>query len=343
MGNPTLVELRRGSVIESTHRGAIAVVDSEGGVVLSVGNVEGPVVPRSAVKALQALPMVEAGASESLRLGNKALALACASHSGEPGHVDVVAQMLAGVGKDDTVLECGIHWPTDQNAALDLARRGARPRQLHNQCSGKHAGFVCLSYLIGVDPSSYTDPRHPVQGAVMDTLASLTGISLEAGAHVIDGCMAPSWPVPLRCMALAFSRFGSGHGLGRVRAEAARKLRAACAAEPWYVGGTARFCTKVMALMGSRAFVKFGAEGVYCASLPECGLGIAIKCDDGAVRAAEVVMAALIRRYLDLDAATDDALESFIEPVVKTWSGREAGRLRPAPELSEHLRGRLRA
>jgi L-asparaginase II len=333
MGNPTLVELRRGHVIESRHSGTVAVVDADGAEVLALGEVDAPVLPRSAVKALQALPLVEAGAAELLGFGDRELALVCASHAGEPDHVDVVTGMLARVAQPSLALECGAHWPIDQKAAFDLARRGLKPLSLHNQCSGKHAGFVCLAHLIGANPAGYSDARHPVQRLVVDAIASLTGQPLGSGDHVLDGCMAPTWPVPLARLALAFAKFGTGRGLGPERAKAAARLRAACAAEAWYVGGTDRFCTDVMRRLGVRAFVKFGAEGVFCGALPEQGLGIAIKCDDGAARAAEVIMAVLLRKFLGPSDETEGTLDRFVRPPLKAWGGQEVGRLGPAPAL----------
>jgi L-asparaginase II len=151
--------------------------------------------------------------------------------------------------------------------------------------------------------------------------------------HVLDGCKAPTWPISLARLALAFAKFGTGRGLGPERAKAAARLRSACAAEAWYVGGTNRFCTEVMQLLGIRAFVKFGAEGVYCAALPEQGLGIAVKCDDGAVRAAEVIMAVLLRKFLGASDTTKRSLDRFVQPPVKTWGGQEVGSLSPAPVL----------
>jgi L-asparaginase II len=286
-----------------------------------------PVFPRSAIKALQALALVEVGAAERYKFDDEELALACASHSGEPGHVAVVERMLAKAGLNASALRCGAHWPIAQEAAAALARTGA-PSALHNNCSGKHAGFLCLACTMGVDHSDYWRPEHRVQRQVRAVLEDFTGAVLAQEVCAIDGCSVPTWAVPLKNLARGFAKFGTGQGLSRNRAEAAARLCRACAEKPWFVAGTGRFCTEIMQLFGQRVFVKTGAEGVYCAALPEQGLGIAIKCDDGAGRAAAAIMAALIARFLPLADAERTALAPHIASNLRNWNGIEVGSVR---------------
>lgn len=328
MGNPILVEVLRGKVTESRHAGAVAVVDAGGRSVFSLGDVERPVFPRSAIKALQALPLIESGAADRFGLGAEELALACASHSGEPGHVATVGRMLSRAGLDAGALKCGAHWPLNQAAAQALARGGGKAEAIHNNCSGKHAGFLCTTCALGADVTRYVEPEHPVQREVKATLESLTGASLSPDVCAVDGCSVPTWAMPLSALALAFARFGSGAHLASDRAKAAARLREACAAHPWYVAGTGRFCTELMQRLGARVFVKTGAEGVYCAALPEQGLGIAVKCDDGAGRAAEVMLAATLARWI-----SSDEVERFARPALRNWNGITVGALRPAKAL----------
>jgi L-asparaginase II len=331
MSNPVLVEVLRGPLIESRHRGTVAVVDAEGATVLSVGAVAAPVYPRSAIKALQALPLVESGAADRFGFTGEELALACSSHGGEVGHVEGVARMLAKIGLDVSALRCGAHWPLYQPAAFALAKTGA-PSALHNNCSGKHAGFLCLACAMGVAHENYWRPVHPVQQKVRAVLEDLTGAALDVCA--VDGCSVPTWAIPLKNIALAFARFGSGQGLSRRSAQAAARLRSACARYPWHVAGTGRFCTEVMTLLGERALVKTGAEGVCCGALPEQGLGVAVKCDDGAGRAAEAIMAATLVRLLPLHASERAQLSRFVHPVVRNWNGIEVGAVRVTDVLS---------
>jgi len=327
MSNPVLVEVIRGGLVESRHRGAVAVVEADGAAVLAVGDVARPVFPRSAIKPLQALPLVESGAADRYVFGDEELALACASHSGEPVHVEGVARMLAKAGLDVTALACGTHWPSSHAAAFALARTGA-PSALHNNCSGKHAGFLCVACATGVDHAGFWRPEHAVQRAVLAVLEDLTGAVLPEDCRAIDGCSVPTWAMPLRNLAGAFAKFGTGRGLGSERARAAARLRAACAQKPWYVAGTDRFCTEIMRLLGPRALVKTGAEGVFCGALPQQGLGIAIKCDDGAGRAAEAIMAALIARFLPLVDQEGAALARFAWPTLRNWNDMKVGEVR---------------
>jgi len=327
MSNPILVEVLRGSLVESRHRGAVAVADADGGAVLAIGDVTTPIFPRSAVKALQALPLIETGAADAFGFGDEELALACASHSGEAGHVAGVTRMLAKAGLDAAALRCGAHWPMAQPALVALAR-GGEPSALHNNCSGKHAGFLCVACSKGIDHADYWRPQHPVQREVRAVLEDMTGATLSDDRRAIDGCSVPTWAIPLQNLAHAFAKFGTGHGLAPERARAAARLRAACARKPWHVAGTGRFCTEIMQLFGARVFVKTGAEGVYCGALPELGFGIALKCDDGAGRASQAIMAAIIARFLPLGDAERAALAPFVRPTLRNWNGFEVGSVR---------------
>jgi L-asparaginase II len=332
MTNPVLVEVTRGPLVESRHRGAVAVCDARGNTALALGDVAAPIFPRSAVKALQALPLIEHGAADRFGLSDEELALTCASHSGEAAHVAGVEHMLAKAGLAPSDLRCGAHWPIAQAAAAAVARSGA-PSPLHNNCSGKHAGFLCVARAIGADPADYWRPEHPVQRLVRTVLEDFTGTSLGEASCAIDGCSVPTWGVPLHHLAHGFAKFATGDGVSPERARAAARLRQACAKAPWFVAGSGRFCTEIMQLFGERVFVKTGAEGVYCAALPREGLGIAVKCDDGASRAAQAMTAAVIARFLPLAASERAALERFVAPVQRNWNGFEVGQVRVTEAL----------
>ncbi|HEX3504761.1 MAG TPA: asparaginase [Xanthobacteraceae bacterium] len=327
MENPVLIEVIRGPLVESQHRGAVAVSDAEGQIVFALGDLAVPVFPRSAVKALQALPLIEQGAADRFSLSDEELALACASHSGEAAHVIGVERMLAKAGLKPSDLRCGAHWPIAQAAAAAVARSGA-PSPLHNNCSGKHAGFLCVARALGVDHADYWRPEHPVQRLVRSVLEDFTGAALGETVCAIDGCSVPTWAIPLQNLAAGLAKFATGQGLSPTRAAAAQRLRRACTQKPWYVAGTGRFCTEIMQIFGSRVFVKTGAEGVYCGALPDQGLGIAIKCDDGASRAAQAIMAALIARFLPMNDTERQALAPFVRPVLRNWNGFEVGAVR---------------
>jgi len=329
MSNPVLVEVTRGKLIESRHRGAIAVADAEGTTVLALGDVAAPIFPRSAIKAIQALVLLESGGADRFGFGDEELALACASHGGEPGHVAAVERMLAAAGLDASALACGAHWPLHQASARALARTGGTASALHNNCSGKHAGFLCAACAMSADTRGYEAADHPVQRAVKAALEDLTGAAIPDERRAIDGCAVPTWALPLAGLARAFARFGTGQGLAAGRAAAAARLRRACAAKPWFVAGSGRFCTDLMTHFGERVFVKTGAEGVFSGALPEQGLGIAVKCDDGQGRAAEVAIAAVIAGLLSRCDRDGEFLARFVRPQLRNWNGTVVGGFRP--------------
>lgn len=334
MSNPILVEITRGGIVESGHSGAIAVCDAKGKVVFSLGDIERPIFPRSAIKGFQALPLIETGAADRFGLTAAELSLACASHSGEPEHAATAAAMLAKAGQTEACLECGAHWPMGEKAARRLFASGAKPSALHNNCSGKHSGFICTAIEMGHDPKGYIQPDHPTMREISAAIEGMTGYDLSRTARGVDGCSIPTYAIPLHNIATGFAKFAGGEGLSPGRADAARRLRGAVAASPFHVAGTGRFDTLVMEELRERAFIKTGAEGVYCAALPEQGLGIAIKIDDGATRASETVMAAMLTRFLALDPSASKIVAAHLDYPMQNWNGIEVGRLRPVASLS---------
>lgn len=328
-----LVEVTRGGRVESSHMGSAVVVDADGAILFRAGDIEAPVFTRSAVKALLALPLVETGAADRLGLSDAELALACASHVGEPVHARTAASMLRKAGQDPDCLECGIHWPTSRAGQRALFEAGQEPSALHNNCSGKHAGFVCLACDNGDTLPGYVRPEHAVMRQVTEAAAHMTGARMDENNRAIDGCSIPTYAIPLRALALGFARFGSGTGQHPDRAKAATRLRHAVAANPVLVAGEGRFDTRLMQAFGLSVFSKMGAEGMHVVSLPEKGLGIAVKCTDGAARAAEVAIAALVARYVDATPAQHAVLDAYMRPVLRNWNGTEVGGMRPATDL----------
>lgn len=333
MTNPVLVEVLRGSLVESVHSGAVVVVDGDGRQVFAMGDTEQPVFPRSAVKAIQALPFVESGTADAYGFGDRELALACSSHSGEVVHAELANAMLTKAGLEVGALECGAHWPSNQAAMIALARSGASPSALHNNCSGKHSGFVCTCRHLGIAHEGYVRPEHRFQQMIRETMEAVTGAPHDETNRGTDGCSIPTFAVPLQNLALGFARMVTGNGVGVERAKAARRLMSACMAEPFLVAGTDRADTELMQAAPGRIFVKVGAEGVFCAAVPELGFGIALKCDDGAGRAADVMIAAVLARLLADDLMLADSLNKAARPVLKNWNGIEVASLRPTSAL----------
>lgn len=334
MSNPVLVEVTRGGIVESRHRGAFVVATADGGVLAAAGEIEPPVFPRSAIKIFQALLLVESGAADSYDFTPAELALACASHGGEAAHVAAARSMLEKAGLEETHLECGAQWPMWEPAGRGLS---GGPTAIHNNCSGKHAGMLALAKFIGAEPRGYVERGHPVQREIAGVIAALCEYDLEATPCGTDGCSVPTWAIPLHNLATGLARLATPRALASERAEAAARLFAAVAAEPFMVAGTNRLCTDLMRAV-PRAFVKTGAEGVFCGCVPHAGIGIALKVDDGATRASERVMAALLSR---LDAFTPeerDLLAGFSDVPVKNWRGVHTGDVRVVADHFDTVR-----
>lgn len=327
------MEVTRGSRVESRHRAAVAVVDADRQIVFQLGDVGTPIYPRSAVKPLQALPLIETGAAERFALTDSEITLACASHSGEPGHVKVIASMLSKAGCTEDCLECGTHWPINLVAGGDLVIAGRAASAIHNNCSGQHAGFACTARALGETVQGYVSPSHPAMREATAALAGLTGEVLDEANRGVDGCSIPTYAVPLASLAGAFARFATQRGLPPARAAAARRIGNAIAANPYLLGGSGRFDTTVIQALGVRAIVKSGAEGVICGALPELGYGFAVKCDDGSARAAQAIVAGLIRRFLPLAAGQAETIDPLIQPALHNWNGIAVGTLRLAGPL----------
>jgi L-asparaginase II len=333
MDDPVLVEVTRGAMVESRHRGAAVVADAAGRVVQSWGDVERRVYARSALKPLQALPLVESGAADRFALGPQELALACGSHHGEPAHVAVVGAWLARIGCVAADLECGSHPPLDPAAAAALIRAGAAPSALHSNCSGKHSGFLTTARHLGEATRGFVLPGHPVQARILAAIEAMTGLDLARAPRGTDGCGIPVIAIPLAGLARAMARMVDPQGVPEERAAAARRLLDAMAAAPLMVSGSTGFTTALLGAAGASVRAKPGAEGVFAAALPRLGLGIALKIDDGSGRAAEVALAAILMRLGCLDEAALARLGERLRPPVRAVAGAAVGEIRPAAAL----------
>ncbi|MEO0681047.1 MAG: asparaginase [Pseudomonadota bacterium] len=322
-----LVEVWRGAFVEGLHRGHAVVCDPGGQVVEAWGDPARVTLPRSAVKMIQALPLVESGAADAAGLGTEQLALSCASHSGAPMHVDRVRAWLAGLGLGEADLRCGPQ-PSGMEAERErMIRAGEAPDQCRNNCSGKHSGFLTLSRRLGGGPD-YIDPDHPVQRAAQAAMEALTD---DVGfGHAVDGCSAPNFAATLHGLARAMARLARPRdALGGVRGAAAERLTRAMAAHPELVSGEGRACAAFMRACGGGTAVKTGAEGVFCAILPVQGLGIALKIEDGATRASECAMAALLVRH-GAASAEDPRIAARLHAALPNRRGLRVAGLRPA-------------
>lgn len=341
----TLVEVTRGPLVESRHDGASVVTDAAGQVVAAWGDFEQKVYPRSAIKALQALPIVETGAADAYGIGSEELALACGSHSGEAMHITRVAAWLDRIGCTVGDLLSGPQWPLSEPARHGMIAAGEEPTALHNNCSGKHAGMLATAKhrsepLSGKPLSGYADIAHPVQQRILSVLEDMTGEDLSTSPIGIDGCLVPTVAISLKGLAVAMARMASPgtvpspDDLPAPCIDAVERIKAAWSGHPELMSGTGRFDAAINRALEGRGMVKSGAEGVFCACLPELKLGLALKVADGANRAAEVATAAILHRLGLLTSQDMKDLSAWTRPVLTNRAGVAIGEVRPHANLA---------
>jgi len=320
-----LAELWRGGILESTHLGHAVICGADGEVEAAWGDPATIIFPRSSCKMLQALPLMESGAGAGLT--DRQLALACASHQGAAMHTDMVARWLSDLGMSEADLRCGAHEPSDRDERDRLIRAEEKPCQIHNNCSGKHAGFLTMNRHLKGD-AEYVDPAHPLQTAIRAAFEEVTGE--QSPGYGIDGCSAPNFATSVHGLARAMARFATASDDGDARSRAAHRLTRAMATHPEMVAGEGRACTELMRAMGGRVAIKTGAEAVFVAILPEQKKGIALKVTDGGTRGAEAAICALLVKLGALDP-DHPATRKRLNVVQKNWRGIETGLLRTAP------------
>lgn len=325
------IEATRGDLVESVHPVSVAVVQAEGHLVASAGDPSLVTFWRSAAKPFQALPLLEDGAADALAITPAELALTCASHSSEPRHLAVAEGLLRRIGATAADLACGPHAPLSPAVAERVIRDGITLTPLWSNCSGKHAGMLALARYHGWPLAGYTRPDHPVQRRILDAVAHWTGVPPARIATATDGCTAVTFALPLGAMATAWARLGASAAPGPAR------LRGAMAAHPELVAGSGRLCTELLAATGGRVLAKVGAAGIYCAAVPERGLGIALKVGDGDSESASVALLAVLEVVLahaGLPRVYDDAAVARhgTRPVLNT-RGVPVGMVRAAGGL----------
>jgi L-asparaginase II len=327
MSAAEMVELWRNGLLESTHRGHAVICDQAGQVVQAWGDPGRVIFPRSSCKMLQALPLLESGAAEAAGLTDAHVALSCASHQGAALHVNMARQWLADLGLGEPDLRCGSHEPYDRTERDRLILNHEGPCQLHNNCSGKHSGFLTTNkHLKG--GAEYTELDHPLQKAIRAATEDITGETVAG--HGIDGCSAPNFAMSVAGLARGMAAFASASDSGSVRQRAMHRLTRSMAAYPELVAGEGRACTELMRAMGGRVAIKTGAEAVFVAIIPEKKLGIALKIEDGNGRASEAALVAILTHLGVLNGADPAAQKRLPAPQVNC-RGKTTGELRLAP------------
>lgn len=334
------VEVWRGDRIESRHRVAVCVADPAGRVRAALGDVAQTIYPRSAIKPFQAVPLVESGAADRLGFSEAELALACASHSGRPEHTARVAALLGRLGLAEADLGCGPHEPIDRDAACALCRSATPPGRLHNNCSGKHAAMLALARDLGAPTAGYLEPGHPVQRQILGSVGAFCGIDAQDRPG-IDGCSAPAPAMPLAALAQGAALLADPSALAPARRDAVTRIRRAMQARPDLVAGPGRADLVLMRAV-PQLVTKTGAEGVFLGAVPPLRLGFAIKALDGAERAAETALLAVLDALGLLEPIDRTPLQSRIEPPIRDRNGVVVGRIAAAPAWRDALDRALR-
>ncbi len=340
-GAPALLaQVVRGEVVEAVHRGHAAVVDAAGRLLCAAGDPDRVTYMRSAAKPFQAAAVVESGAADRFGLGDRELAVACASHNAEPEHLEAVRALLRKAGVGEEALECGVHplRPVPGRALPAVPD----PQPIHNNCSGKHAGMLALARHRGWPLAGYTARDHPVQREMLRCVAAAAGLAPAEVAVGTDGCGVPTFALPVRRIALAFAclvrpdeapALPAGHG-GALLRDALHRVRQAMAAQPFLVAGTGRFCTDLAVATGGRLVGKVGAEGVYGVAVVDMGWGLAVKVEDGANRGLYPAVMRILEDLGLLLPHERERLAAYAAPVVRNRRGETVGAVRSVPTLA---------
>ena len=335
LANPILVNVLRRGVVESTHRGSVVVVNNQGEVVFAIGDPQRMIYPRSSLKFLQAIPLLESGAADQYALTAREIALACASHNAESIHTEAVKAWLGRLqlGVDD--LECGPTLPLGEDAAHELIARGETPTRAHQNCSGKHSGMLTMARFLGVPTKGYSEYDHPAQQAWITAIGELVDMNVAEMHWERDGCGMPAVMMPIHKLAYGFARFNRPQDIGGRRGEALQRIASAVAEYPEMIAGSKRCCTAVIRETGGKVLVKTGAEGVYGGCVPHLGLGFALKADDGATRGSEVMLGALLDKLGALEPLQTDALKDYFKPQIVNSQQRVTGQLLPSTDWDD--------
>ncbi|MEK2645958.1 asparaginase [Bdellovibrio sp. BCCA] len=326
---PLVVEVLRGPVVESLHQVMAVVVNEIGSITQYWGHPQFLTMPRSAIKMLQALPLIESGAADKFELEDKHIALACSSHRGEKDHITALTQWMDKVGIKESSYVCAPHLPYNEESALEMTRKGQKPTVLCNNCAGKHSALITTCLHLGEDPTGYEKYEHNAQKRLRKVLTETMRYDHSKTAYGIDGCGIPTYAVPLQNMAVGMSVLINSKESPARKAASERILRAV-RSFPFYISGSDNFATAVIEKTHGRAIIKGGAEGVFCGVLPEKRVAFAIKASDGAGRAAQVATASLLLQLGGLNETEFKALAKYTMPTVTNWKGDVVGQMRIA-------------
>lgn len=325
--NPILIHRTRGETIESFHRGVICMVNKEGKIIYSAGNILQICYPRSALKFFQQIPLIETGCAQKLKLTDAEIAVACGSHSGEKMHLQAVRSILKKAGLQENDLQCGAHYPFDETTKTKLIQKSAPPKPIHNNCSGKHAAFLALTKYLGYATQDYLNQEHPIQQRIRQIVAEMhecNEAELETNVH--DGCSAPMFALSIQAQAIAYKNLCVPKQFNTKRQAACKKLIHAALKHPEMIGGTKRYCTEIIQAGAGNILGKTGAEGVYSFALPTLGIGCTLKIDDGASGLQYHVAQKILEELRLFKKETFD-FSIHQERIIRNWNGHVTGRI----------------
>ncbi len=324
--NPILVEVYRNEVLESFHRGVVCMVEPSGKVVFSRGDISQIAYPRSALKFFQHIPLIVSGAFKHFNFSLEELALMCGSHNGEEQHVAGVLSILNKIGLDKNSLKCGAQFPTSRKAANNLIKNGEKAEAIHNNCSGKHAGFLAMAVFLGEDPNQYLNPSSKVQQEILKVVEDYHEYSASKMIRAYDGCSAPIFSIPIYNQALAYANLTADHKFDDAHCQAAKMVLNAVMAHPFMVAGTGRYCTDLMENSNQLIAGKTGAEGIYSIAFPSLKLGLCIKIDDGEMGPQYHVAQYIVEKSKLLEAEKLDKLRPYLESDIINFAGIITGK-----------------
>ncbi|MCK9481527.1 MAG: asparaginase [Bacteroidia bacterium] len=332
--NPILVQSIRGQIVESFHRGVVCVVNRNKEVVYSLGDIEQVCYPRSSMKFFQHIPFFARGGAEHFGLTLEEVAVICSSHNGENKHIETVRNILSKGGFTEDDLECGPQMPELFKDQESLIKSGVKPGKIHNNCSGKHTGFLLFCKLLGVDHKHYISPEHPIQKIIAETCSRFYETPLLTTAIGIDGCSAPIIAYSVYKQAVAYKNLIHPDGFSIEEQKACELLVKAVTSYPYMIAGSKRYCTELMEVAGDKVVGKTGADGVYCMSIFREGLGCCIKVDDGKMGIQYVIAQALLSDSGLISQEQADKLKRFVQYETKNFGGFVVGEVRANPEVS---------
>lgn len=337
--NPVLVEVYRGGVLESFHRGVICVVNEHNRVIYSAGDVTQVCYPRSAMKLLQVLPLLEHGGMEKFGFTAEEIAVMCGSHNAEPAHIEAVSSILAKIGLGKDALQCGPQYPSSKKDANALIRRDEKPHAIHNNCSGKHAGMLAMCVLMGWPVEDYINPTHPLQQLILEVCSDLYEYPKEKMATALDGCSAPIFSVPVINQAMAYRNLVSSRSRNTAREKACSTIIDAVSRYPFMVAGSKRYCTDLMNITAPGIIGKTGAEGIFCMSFTAQKLGVCIKIDDGKMLPQYHVAQAIVNASGLFSRDELEPLQHYLQDEIRNFNKLVTGEIRVSNELMRSLAG----